>query len=80
MKQIRLLYFAQLRSERGVTEEVYRTEARGLRELYGELSRRYGLSLDFEKLRVAVNHGLVTPDQPFQGGDTVAFIPPVSGG
>lgn len=80
MKEIRLLYFAQLRSDRGVAEETYHTEAEAVRELYGELSRRYGLRLDFEELRVALNHTLVSPNTAFESGDTVAFIPPVSGG
>ncbi len=80
MKEIRLLYFAQLRGARGVTEEHYTTGAANPRELYGELSQRCGFVLKFEQLRVAINHAIVGSEATIADGDTVAFLPPVSGG
>ena len=80
MKELRLLYFAQLRAERGLSEEQYRTEAERADELYEELCRQYGLTLPPEAMRVAVNHRFASMDGSLQDGDTVAFVPPVSGG
>lgn len=79
-KEIRLLYFAQLRGARGVTEERYFTGAENPRELYGELARQYGFTLSFDQLRVAIDHAIVGSEETFADGDTVAFLPPVSGG
>lgn len=80
MKEIRVLYFAQLRGARGVTEEEYRTAAGNPQELYRELSVRYDFTLEFEQLRVAVNHAGAPADASLGDGDVVAFLPPVSGG
>lgn len=80
MKVLRLLYFAQLRNARGVTEERYRTAAATASDLYDELSREHGFNLHLDQLRVAVNQRFVSSDAHLQEGDTVAFLPPVSGG
>lgn len=80
MRDLTVLYFAQLRDQRGVDREALTTAATNPRELYQELAQRHGLSLSERHLAVAINETLVRWHAPLTTGDTVVFLPPVSGG
>jgi molybdopterin converting factor subunit 1 len=80
MKEIRIEYYAQLREERGLAQESRKTSANTAAALYRELAREHGLSLPQDALRVAVNRQFAPWDTPIAAGDTVVFLPPVSGG
>jgi len=79
-KRIQIHYYALLREQRGLSEELLVTFARSARQLYRELSERYRFSLPAEQLRVAVNDEFQNWDDPLQDNDRVVFIPPVAGG
>jgi len=78
--RVNLQYFAQLREEAGVGEEVVDTPAATPRELYAELLARHGFSLSADSLKVAVNASFSDWQHVLADGDTVVFVPPVAGG
>lgn len=80
MITVRILYFALLREQRGVSDELLETGASTARGLYAELSGRYAFSLAPERLRVIVNDAFAEWDTALADGDSIGFIPPVAGG
>lgn len=80
MPEITIKYFAALREQAGRSEERRQTAVASAAELYRELQAEYGLSLDMQHLKVAINNQYCSLEQPLQSGDTVVFIPPVAGG
>jgi sulfur-carrier protein len=79
-KQVRVQYYAMLREERGISDENIDTSANTAGELYAELQRAHGFTLDAGQLKVVVNAEFAEWDRPLSAGDTVVFIPPVAGG
>jgi molybdopterin synthase sulfur carrier subunit len=82
---IKVLYFASLREQLGVSTEEIRLSKPELSvaDLVAELSARGAdwQSLSTNKnVRVAINQTLVTNDATIKSGDEVAFFPPVTGG
>ena len=80
MPDITVLYFAHLRDQRGVDSERIVTSATTVRDLYQELVLRHGLTLPERSIVVAVNEAMVRWDAAVAEGDTVVFLPPISGG
>lgn len=80
MKEVRIRYFALLREQCGKEKEVRKTESGTAGDLYDELQKLYGFSLDQERLWVAVNHEIVSWSHVLDDDDEVVFIPPVAGG
>lgn len=80
MPAVTILYFAHLRDQRGLESERVETAAATARELYRELARRHRLTLPEGALAVAVNEAMTGWDAAIADGDTVVFLPPVSGG
>lgn len=80
MKQIRVKYFALLREQRGMAEEIVATDAINAAELYEQLKKAHGFSLPAERLRAAVNDEFAPWTATVRDGDALAFIPPVAGG
>jgi molybdopterin converting factor subunit 1 len=78
--QLRIQYFAVLREQAGVAEEVVETRAATPADLYDEVRQARGLALPRSMLRVAVNDEFCEWSQPLRAGDRVVFIPPVAGG
>ncbi|MFD9626187.1 molybdopterin converting factor subunit 1 [Peribacillus muralis] len=76
---IKVLLFAQLRDELG--KETISIEANGwsVAELKGKMKAEYQLG-GLETVMTAVNEEFADDDTILSDGDTVAFIPPVSGG
>lgn len=78
--KLRIVYYAALREQRGLSEELVDTEATTPAALYEELRERHTLRLQPDQLRAAVNDAFVAWDAKLQEGDTIVFIPPVAGG
>ncbi len=78
---VTVLYFAALREQRGLNEEsLSLPTAVTIADLYASLAQQHQLTLAQNQLRAAVNHNFCDWNQALVEGDTVAFIPPISGG
>jgi molybdopterin synthase sulfur carrier subunit len=77
---ITVLYFAGLRDLVQREQEQFEV-APGLcvKDVLTQLSKRH-TRLHFDGVRCALNEEFVALDHPVAGGDTLALIPPVSGG
>lgn len=75
-----ILYFGLLAERRGCSAESHASAAATPAALYTELNAAYNLGMAPEHLRVAVNDEFVPWDHPLRTGDTVALLPPMSGG
>lgn len=80
--KLTLLYFASLKAARGLaSEELESAPANATPgSLYTELRRKHALPLPPGQVRTAVNAAFCDHDKPLKDGDTVAFMPPMSGG
>lgn len=79
-KDINIQYFALFRELSGQAHEQLQTSARTAAELYEGLAEKYGFKLKPAGIRVAVNEDFKGMDYVLKHGDSVVFIPPVSGG
>jgi len=79
-KSYRVLYFGLLAERRGLGAERLESAAATPAAIYAELEAAYQLQIAPEHLRVAVNDEFVAWDHPLQAGDTLALLPPMSGG
>ncbi len=80
MMNLKILYFALLREQRGLEEEVIQSDAENARALYEHLQEAHSFTLKPTQLRVAINENFAEWDSPLAEGDEVVFIPPVAGG
>ena len=80
VKTVHLHYYAVLREESGISDESVQTLARTPADLYTELADRHGFSLEAEYVKVVVNAEIREWGCAIRDGDTVIFLPPVSGG
>lgn len=78
--RLQVRYFALLREQAGRGGETLQTAAHTPEQLYAQLQRERGLTLEPKFLRVAVNDEFADWRQPLRNDDTVAFLPPVAGG
>ncbi len=79
-KKVKILYFAALREQRGVDQEMIETPAATAAELYEQLQGLYGFTFESAGLQVAINDQFAQWDSALQDNDTVAFLTPVAGG
>lgn len=77
---ITVCYFGLLAERRGLAEEKLTVSAPTPESLYQELDARHRLGLSILDFRVAVNDEFVAWDHPLKDNDTVALLPPMSGG
>ena len=83
---IRILYFASVRENLGISGELFEPGAavidvRGLREQLIARGGAWAAALAFGKaVRVSVNQDIARDHTPVKAGDEVAFFPPVTGG
>lgn len=73
-------YFGLLAERRGMSEERVVSSATTTSELYAELDELHGLGLATSDFRAAVNDEFVSWDHPLSEKDSVALLPPMSGG
>lgn len=83
---IRILYFARLREDMGMAQEMFDLpgETCDVKSLRAQLIARGGVSATAlapgKAVRVSVNLDLARDDTPVKAGDEIAFFPPVTGG
>ncbi|MEO0794671.1 MAG: MoaD/ThiS family protein [Verrucomicrobiota bacterium] len=80
MKQIKLLYFAQLGAQAGNAEESLSTELDSLEALFDDRKTAHGWDLSVKNIRFARNDDFCSASDRFHDGDVIAFMPPMSGG
>ena len=73
-------YFGLLAERRGVSDEQVTHPAATPAELYEILNSQYHLGLATTDFRVAVNAEFVPWNHPLKDGDSIALLPPMSGG
>jgi len=78
--QIQILYFAQLADLAGKPEESRTIEDASPSTLYAALKETYHFPHEFTQLQVAINHQLSAHETALQDGDSIAFLPPMTGG
>ncbi|EFV78018.1 molybdopterin converting factor [Bacillus sp. 2_A_57_CT2] len=74
----KIMFFAHLRDRVGEESLTKDVSGKTISELKQMLEENYGLKLD--SVMAAVNEEFASHDEVIQDGDTIAFIPPVSGG
>lgn len=77
---LKICYFGLLAERRGLSEEWTNTHAKTAAELYTELDARHQLGLSMADFRVAVNDEFAAWEHLLSENDSIAFLPPMSGG
>lgn len=80
MKKILITYYANLREERGVSNETLETDGLSAKDLFLNLKSQYNFTLGIDACRVAINDEFVDWTTELNDGDKLVFIPPVAGG
>lgn len=78
--KVTVLYFAKLRSIKGVSSESVETRCDTVGDLYRELGLAGDEGLPMSQVKPAVNEAFCEYETPISEGDTIAFMPPMSGG
>jgi MoaE-MoaD fusion protein len=80
--RVRVLFFGQLKDITGVTqEEAELSEGARVEDLFERYGRRFPKLAEFRaSIAASVNQEYAGWRAPLEGGDEVAFLPPVSGG
>ena len=78
--KITIRYFAVLKDQRGVGEDILENVGSTPKEVYGYLKNTYGLNFCQSKLKVAVNDEFAEWEIKLRDGDVLVYIPPVAGG
>ena len=77
---IQILYFAVLKDKTGQNGETLSVKEKStLASIYRQLQKKYDLP-EQHRLKVAINDSFSTWDYRPNHGDTIVFIPPVTGG
>ncbi|MCO4756304.1 MAG: molybdopterin converting factor subunit 1 [Bacteriovoracaceae bacterium] len=78
--KIKVKYFAAMREQVGLSEELLETDAKTPGELLGILKQKHKFEIDESNLKVAINEEYMSFTSSIKELDTVVFIPPVAGG
>ena len=79
--KVKVRYFASLREQAGKSQEDIEIEkGKNLKDIYQELSQRYGFTLLPQEIKYSVNNDYVDQIIKLNENDVVVFIPPVAGG
>jgi len=79
--KVKVLYFSQVKDKVGKNEEEIEFEGKTLKDLVDVLVNKYPDIEDILKRSMfAVNESYETMEYNLQDNDTIAIIPPVSGG
>lgn len=73
-------YFGLLAERRGLSQEFLTSAATTPAALYAELDAAHALGLSIQDFRAAVNDEFVSWDHPLAANDSIALLPPMSGG
>ncbi|MBN6065095.1 molybdopterin synthase sulfur carrier subunit [Aggregatibacter actinomycetemcomitans] len=80
---LRVLFFAQTRELIGLdfieVEGDFKT-AEDVRQHLAAKGDKWALALQSDKLLIAINQTLMSPQSAVKNGDEIAFFPPVTGG
>jgi sulfur-carrier protein len=76
---IKVLLFAHLQEQIGKNNIVIEKNSLTVKELRDYVSKTYEVG-SLENVMIAINEEYALEEDIVQAGDTVAFIPPVSGG
>lgn len=79
-KKITINFYAGLREKTQCSSLEFFTSATSVAELFQEISKRHEFLVDQKSMRFAKNHAFVDAKSSIHEGDTIVFIPPVSGG
>jgi molybdopterin synthase sulfur carrier subunit len=74
----KVLFFAHLRDTVGQESIEYNANGITVLDLKQQISEKYDLKVD--NVMVSINEEFAANDDIIQDGETIAFIPPVSGG
>jgi len=78
--KVTVLYFAQLADLADKPEETLEISDSSPAALYQQVKQRYHFPHTFTQLQVAINHELSAHQTALKDGDTIAFLPPMTGG
>ena len=78
--KIKIKYYASLREQAQKSEEVLEVSSNKPEDIYDELKKKYGFTLDISELQIAVNDNYEDINFELKDSDTIVFIPPVAGG
>jgi len=79
-KRIRVAYYALLRQERGLAEEMIDFEFDTARDLFIQLKTEHKFRLSESQVKVAINSKISPWETPLKHGDSILLMPPVAGG
>lgn len=77
---IKVLLFAELQERAGKSEVMVKADSISVQELKEKYLLKYDMADLLAQAMLAVNEEYSEEDTVLKSGDTVAFIPPVSGG
>lgn len=77
---IKILFFAGMKEQAGTSEYTLEASEATIAELRDKVKEAFPQMSGTEKVMVAVNEEFTIDEDVVHAGDTVAFIPPVSGG
>lgn len=80
MNQITILYFGQLKEESGVAEEIITTDSATVFDLYNNRATEHNMAFPAASLKFARNEVFCDANETVRNSDTIAFMPPMSGG
>lgn len=80
MKNITILFFGKLKESWNVSQLNWQTSAEDIEMLYAEILKQAKDIPHKASIKAAVNDEFVDWSHVITDGDTVAFLPPVSGG
>ncbi len=80
MKNLTILFFGQLKTTWNNSQLQWQTSCDTIECLYAELLQTAADTPFKDSIKVAINDDFAQWQSPISDGDTIAFLPPASGG
>ena len=80
MKKLEILFFGKLKETWNTNKLSLETNSNTIEELYLELLSKVSESPHKASIKVAINDEFVNWNSPIKNNDSIAFLPPASGG